>query len=120
MYVDARESSITKNVKAIVEGIQGIRFYDTLTRCDDDRESDDLLHTGHLNAVVRKAIECGMDPVLAIKSATINTARGNRREPYRRSSARIHRGYGADKKTSIRCGPTPYSTAESWLQSMEN
>lgn len=75
MYVDARESSITKNVKAIVEGIQGISFYDTLTLCSDDRESDDLLHTGHLNAVVRKAIECGMDPVLAIKSATINTAR---------------------------------------------
>lgn len=75
MYVDARESSITKNVKAIVEGIEGIRFYDTLTLCSDDRESDDLLHTGHLNAVVRKAIECGMDPVLAIKSATINTAR---------------------------------------------
>lgn len=75
MYVDARESSITKNVEAIVEGIRGIRFYDTLTLCSDDRESDDLLHTGHLNAVVRRAIECGMDPVLAIKSATINTAR---------------------------------------------
>ena len=56
MYVDARESSITKNVKAIVEGIQGIRFYDTLTLCSDDRESDDLLHTGHLNAVVRKRL----------------------------------------------------------------
>ncbi len=75
MYVDARESSITKNVEAIWSGIKDIRFFDTLTLCSDDRESDDLLHTGHLNAVVRRAIECGMDPVLAIKSATINTAR---------------------------------------------
>lgn len=75
MYVDARESSITKNVEAIWNGIKGIHFFDTLTLCSDDRESDDLLHTGHLNAVVRKAITCGMDPVLAIKSATINTAR---------------------------------------------
>lgn len=75
MYVDARESSITKNVEAIWDGVKKIRFYDTLTLCSDDRESDDLLHTGHLNAVVRKAIACGMDPVLAIKSATINSAR---------------------------------------------
>lgn len=75
MYVDARESSITKNVEAIWEGVKDIRFFDTLTLCSDDRESDDLLHTGHLNAVVRKAVESGMDPVLAIKSATINTAR---------------------------------------------
>lgn len=75
MYVDARESSITRNVEAIWDGVKHIRFYDTLTLCSDDRESDDLLHTGHLNAVVRKAIACGMDPVLAIKSATINSAR---------------------------------------------
>lgn len=75
MYVDARESSITRNVEAIWNGVKDIHFYDTLTLCSDDRESDDLLNTGHLNAVVRKAIRCGMDPVLAIKSATINTAR---------------------------------------------
>lgn len=69
------ESSITKNVEAIWNGVKDIRFFDTLTLCSDDRESDDLLHTGHLNAVVRKAVESGMGPVLAIKSATINTAR---------------------------------------------
>ena len=75
MYVDARESSITKNVEAIWEGVKGSRYFDTLTLCTDDRESDDLLHEGHMNAVARKAIACGMDPVDAIKSATINTAR---------------------------------------------
>lgn len=75
MYVDARESSIAKNVEAIWDGIREIRFYDTLTLCSDDRESDDLLNTGHMNAVIRKAVQCGMDPVTAIKSATINTAR---------------------------------------------
>lgn len=75
MYVDSRESSITKNVEAIWEGVKGSRYFDTLTLCTDDRESDDLLHEGHMNAVVRKAISCGMDPVDAIKSATINTAR---------------------------------------------
>ena len=75
MYVDARESSITKNIEAIWNGVKDCKFFDTLTLCTDDRESDDLLHEGHMNAVARKAIACGMDPVAAIKSATINTAR---------------------------------------------
>ena len=75
MYVDSRESSITKNVEAIWDGVKHVKFFDTLTLCTDDRESDDLLHEGHMNAVVRKAIACGMDPVAAIKSATINVAR---------------------------------------------
>ena len=75
MYVDARESSITKNIEAIWNGVRECKYFDTLTLCTDDRESDDLLHEGHMNAVARKAISCGMDPVAAIKSATINTAR---------------------------------------------
>ena len=75
MYVDARESSITKNIEAIWDGVKGCTYFDTLTFCTDDRESDDLLHEGHMNAVVRKAISCGMDPVAAVKSATINVAR---------------------------------------------
>ncbi len=75
MYVDARESSITKNIEAIWNGVKECKYFDTLTLCTDDRESDDLLHEGHMNAVARKAISCGMDPVAAIKSATINTAR---------------------------------------------
>lgn len=75
MYVDARESSIVKNIEDIWNGVKDCKFFDTLTLCTDDRESDDLLHEGHMNAVARKAIACGMDPVAAIKSATINTAR---------------------------------------------
>ncbi len=75
MYVDARESSISKNVADVLSGIRDIRFYDNLSFCTDDRESDDLLHVGHLNAVLRMAIKNGMDPITAIKSATINAAR---------------------------------------------
>lgn len=75
MYVDARESSISMDVEAIWNGVKNLRFFDTLCLCTDDRESSDLLHDGQLNAVARKIIAYGMDPVLAIKSATINTAR---------------------------------------------
>ncbi|MBR5267825.1 MAG: adenine deaminase [Lachnospiraceae bacterium] len=75
LYVDASESSIIKNVEAVWNGVKNCKFHDTLALCTDDRESDDLLHVGHMNAAVRKAVACGMDPVAAIKSATINTAR---------------------------------------------
>lgn len=75
MYVDARDSSITKNVKDIWEGVKQVKFFDHLCFCTDDREADDILNNGHMNDVVRNAIRCGMDPVTAIKSATYNTAR---------------------------------------------
>ncbi len=75
MYVDARESSITKNVKTIVETSSHFKFFDTFTLCTDDREPDDILEFGHMNDVVNKAIEYGMEPITAIKSATINNAR---------------------------------------------
>jgi len=41
----------------------------------DDRHLPDLLSEGHMNFVVRKAIGLGLDPVIAIQMATINTAR---------------------------------------------
>lgn len=75
MYVDARESSLALNVKDIVEGIDGVRYYDHLCLCTDDRESDEILNIGHMNDVVNVAIESGLHPVDAIRSATYNTAR---------------------------------------------
>lgn len=75
IFVDARDSSILKNVKDIWSGVKDIRFFDQLCFCTDDREADEILRHGHVNDVVRSAISCGMDPVTAIKSATYNTAR---------------------------------------------
>ncbi len=74
MYVDARSSSISKNLKQVVEGIQGVKFYDRLTVCTDDREVDEIMEYGHINDAVRDAIKYGLDPIVAIKSATLNNA----------------------------------------------
>lgn len=41
----------------------------------DDRHLPDLLHEGHMNFVIRKAISLGLNPITAIQMATINTAR---------------------------------------------
>lgn len=42
--------------------------------CTDDCHSGTLVHDGHMNRVVRHAISCGCDPVVALQMATINTA----------------------------------------------
>jgi adenine deaminase len=42
--------------------------------CTDDSHSGTLVHEGHMNRVVRHAIACGCDPLVALQMATINTA----------------------------------------------
>ncbi|WP_299507264.1 adenine deaminase [uncultured Roseobacter sp.] len=42
--------------------------------CTDDSHSGTLVNDGHMNRVVRHAIDCGCDPVVALQLATINTA----------------------------------------------
>ncbi|WP_323775670.1 adenine deaminase [Leisingera sp.] len=42
--------------------------------CTDDCHSGTLVNDGHMNRVVRHAIACGCDPVIALQMATINTA----------------------------------------------
>ena len=42
--------------------------------CTDDCHSGTLVNEGHMNRVVRHAISCGCDPLVALQMATINTA----------------------------------------------
>ena len=42
--------------------------------CTDDCHSGTLVNDGHMNRVVRHAISCGCDPLVALQMATINTA----------------------------------------------
>ncbi|GAA6201441.1 adenine deaminase [Aquicoccus sp. SU-CL01552] len=42
--------------------------------CTDDSHSGTLVQDGHMNRVVRHAIACGCDPLVALQMATINTA----------------------------------------------
>ena len=42
--------------------------------CTDDSHSGTLVHDGHMDRVVRHAIDCGLDPLIALQMATINTA----------------------------------------------
>jgi adenine deaminase len=42
--------------------------------CTDDCHSGTLVNEGHMNRVVRHAIDCGCAPLVALQMATINTA----------------------------------------------
>jgi adenine deaminase len=73
MFVMIREGSSEKNLEALLPLVTDL----TYKRCllvVDDRSCADLLRDGDIDAVVRKAIRLGLDPVRAIQMATINTA----------------------------------------------
>lgn len=74
MTVDARESSISKNITSIVENIKGFKSPRNFTLCTDDREPKDILEKGHINDCVRTAVKAGLDPIEAVRAVTINTA----------------------------------------------
>ena len=73
--VDARESSISQDIDDIIRGVKAFRYTDLVTFATDDTESDDILKRGHENYIANKAIRAGLDPIDAIKVATINAAR---------------------------------------------
>lgn len=75
MAIDARESSIVRNLRAMVEAVKGFNYLPNLSFCTDDREPFDLINEGHMDYVVSEAIRLGMDPVRAVICATYNAAR---------------------------------------------
>jgi len=73
MYVMIREGSSEKNLDALLPLVTD-KTYKRCLFVVDDRSCVDLLRDGDIDAVVRKAIRSGLDPVRAIQMATINTA----------------------------------------------
>jgi len=73
MWVMIREGSSEKNLDALLPLVTD-KTYKRCLFVVDDRSCVDLLRDGDIDAVVRKAIGRGLDPVRAIQMATINTA----------------------------------------------
>ena len=73
MYVMIREGSSEKNLDALLPLVTD-KTYKRCLFVVDDRSCVDLLRDGDIDAVVRKAIRRGLDPVRTIQMATINTA----------------------------------------------
>jgi adenine deaminase len=73
MHVMIREGSSEKNLEALLPLVTD-KTYGRCMFVVDDRSCADLLRDGDIDAVVRKAIKLGLEPVRAIQLATINTA----------------------------------------------
>ncbi len=73
MHIMIREGSSEKNLEALLPLITD-KTYKRCMFVVDDRSCVDILRDGDLDAVVRKSIVCGLDPVRAIQLATINPA----------------------------------------------
>jgi len=73
MWAMIREGSSEKNLDDLLPLVTD-KTYKRCLFVVDDRSCVDLLRDGDIDAVVRKAIGRGLDPVRAIQMATINTA----------------------------------------------
>ena len=73
MYIMIREGSGTKNLKDLLPLVtpQNER---RILFCTDDRHPNDILEEGHIDFMIRTAIKQGLDPITAIRLATLNTA----------------------------------------------
>jgi adenine deaminase len=74
MHVFIREGSAARNLDALVGAVTPLN-HASFSLCTDDRDPLEIRDDGHIDHLVRRAIARGLDPVVAIRMATINTAR---------------------------------------------
>jgi len=73
MYILIREATNARNLDPLLplitpENSRRICF------CTDDRQPEDLLNTGGVDYMLRRAIERGVDPITAFRCCTLNSA----------------------------------------------
>lgn len=74
MHVFIREGSAARNLDAVIGAVDE-RNHASFSFCTDDRDPLEILDEGHIDHLVRRAIARGVDPVIAVRMATINSAR---------------------------------------------
>ncbi|MGA2162288.1 MAG: adenine deaminase [Methanoregula sp.] len=73
MYIFVREGSTEKNIAALVPMVTP----ENVSRCcfsTDDCHADLLARDGHIDRCIRTAVNCGLEPELAIRMATLSAA----------------------------------------------
>src|SRR5206468_2955811 len=73
MWVLLREASIARNLRDLLPLVKTYGT-DWCAFCTDDREPDFIVEQGHINQMVRAAVEEGVSPEDALVMATINPA----------------------------------------------
>jgi adenine deaminase len=73
MYVMLRQGSACHDLRNLIKGVtpENSRY---CVLCSDDRQPKTMLELGHLDDHLRICVEEGVDPMIAIRMATINAA----------------------------------------------
>ena len=72
-YILLRQGSACHNLRTLLQGVTNENSRRCLL-CSDDRQPKTILHEGHLDNHLRICVEEGIDPVTAIRMATLNAA----------------------------------------------
>lgn len=73
MVVQIREGSSEHNLKELIPAVNDRNFRRFMI-ASDDRSPLDLAREGHMDHILREAVAAGLDPLLAIRLATLNPA----------------------------------------------
>ena len=73
MHIMVREGTTARNLQALMPAIN-TNTARHMMWCTDDRHPHTLEDEGHIDAIVRSAVQAGLEPVTAIQMATINPA----------------------------------------------
>jgi len=71
-----REGSSERNVEELMKGVIANHLpTENILFCTDDKHVNDIYKEGHISYNIQKTIDLGLDPIEAIKIATINAAK---------------------------------------------
>lgn len=75
MHVYIRESSVSQFAYIAGEAWQEVPYAANIAMCTDDVEASDIYKNGQMNNVVKRCIEEGIPPALAVRYASLNGAK---------------------------------------------
>ena len=73
-FIMIREGTAAHNLRALLPLVNQ-QYYSRCMFATDDKHPLDLLQGGHIDYIIREAIACGVDPIIAIKAASHHAAR---------------------------------------------
>ena len=74
LYVMIREGSVRRDLKAVSSIKDRVKDFSRFILVSDGLNPPDIVRYGHMDYIVQKAIDLGIDPVQAIRMATLNPA----------------------------------------------
>ncbi len=74
-YIMIRQGTAAKNLEALAELINMTEYRENAMFATDDKHPEELIKEGHIDAIIRRAIELGVKPEDAYVTASYNAAK---------------------------------------------